>query len=85
MASEQSEKAQSYATLENPLLLKLLNLRPLLNHGFDELSAVTTKLTIYDFQVSVAQSRTDAESLEFITKVKATRKSSETTAKPQTG
>ncbi|MCC4781294.1 DUF1566 domain-containing protein, partial [Vibrio lentus] len=31
----------------------------------------TTKLTIYDFQVSVAQSRTDAESLEFITKVKA--------------
>ena len=32
---------------------------------------MTTKLTIYDFQVSVARSRTDAESLEFITKVQA--------------
>ncbi|MEZ9744975.1 DUF1566 domain-containing protein [Vibrio splendidus] len=65
------KKAQSYATLETQAQAKAVELAAFTKPWLDELSAVTTKLTIYDFQVSVAQSRTDAESLEFITKVKA--------------
>ncbi|MFA0491637.1 DUF1566 domain-containing protein [Vibrio splendidus] len=65
------KKAQSYATLETQAQAKTVELAAFTKPWLDELSAVTTKLTIYDFQVSVAQSRTDAESLEFITKVKA--------------
>ncbi|MEZ8843308.1 DUF1566 domain-containing protein [Vibrio splendidus] len=65
------KKAQSYATLETQAQAKAVELAAFTKPWFDELSAVSTKLTIYDFQVSVAQSRTDTESLEFITKVKA--------------
>ncbi len=65
------KKAQSYATLETQAQAKTVELAAFTKPWLDELSAVTTKLTIYDFQVSVAQSRTDAKSLEFITKVKA--------------
>ncbi|MEZ9554436.1 DUF1566 domain-containing protein [Vibrio splendidus] len=65
------KKAQSYTTLETQAQAKAVELAAFTKPWLDELSAVTTKLTIYDFQVSVAQSRTDAESLEFITKVKA--------------
>ncbi|PTP45602.1 DUF1566 domain-containing protein [Vibrio splendidus] len=65
------KKAQSYATLETQAQAKAVELAAFTKPWLDELSAVTTKLTIYDFQVSVAQSRTDAESLEFITKVQA--------------
>ncbi|MFA0550784.1 DUF1566 domain-containing protein [Vibrio lentus] len=65
------KKAQSYATLETQAQAKTVELAAFTKPWLDELSAVTTKLTIYDFQVSVAQSRTDAESLKFITKVKA--------------
>ncbi|MFA0408651.1 DUF1566 domain-containing protein [Vibrio splendidus] len=65
------KKAQSYATLETQAQAKAVELAAFTKPWLDELRAVTTKLTIYDFQVSVAQSRTDAESLEFITKVKA--------------
>ncbi|MFA0095336.1 DUF1566 domain-containing protein [Vibrio splendidus] len=65
------KKAQSYAALETQAQAKAVELAAFTKPWLDELSAVTTKLTIYDFQVSVAQSRTDAESLEFITKVKA--------------
>ncbi|TKF98213.1 DUF1566 domain-containing protein [Vibrio lentus] len=65
------KKAQSYVTLETQAQAKTVELAAFTKPWLDELSAVTTKLTIYDFQVSVAQSRTDAESLEFITKVKA--------------
>ncbi|MEZ8452934.1 DUF1566 domain-containing protein [Vibrio splendidus] len=65
------KKAQSYATLETQAQAKAVVLAAFTKPWLDELRAVTTKLTIYDFQVSVAQSRTDAESLEFITKVKA--------------
>lgn len=65
------KKAQSYATLETQAQAKAVELAAFTKPWLDELRAVTTKLTIYDFQVSVAQSRTDAENLEFITKVKA--------------
>ncbi|MEZ9338330.1 DUF1566 domain-containing protein [Vibrio splendidus] len=65
------KKAKSYTALETEAQAKTLELAAFVKPWSDELSAVTTKLTIYDFQMSVAQSRTDAESLEFITKVKA--------------
>ncbi|WP_454440741.1 DUF1566 domain-containing protein [Vibrio bathopelagicus] len=64
-------KAQSYTALETQAQAKAVELAAFTKPWLDELNTVTTKLTIYEFQVSVAQSRTDAESLEFVTKVKA--------------
>ncbi len=65
------KKAQSYTALETQAQAKAVELAAFTKPWLDELNTVTTKLTIYEFQVSVAQSRTDAESLEFVTKVKA--------------
>lgn len=64
-------KSKGYAALEAEAQAKVVELQALTQPWADDLKNTKLKLKALEFQASVAQSRTDAESLEFINKVKA--------------